>query len=94
MGIVDGTVTYTGLATTPTVQVLVPPENADQQKWKLLDKQLCGFIAVTINDNLQSHVHFDWANATCPSLAKTLWDKLFSMFGMSGLLGSSIFSIK
>jgi len=80
MGIVDGTVTYTGLAT-------APPENADQQKWKLLDKRLCGFIAVTISDNLQSHVHFDWADATCPSLAKALWDQLFRMFGMSGLSG-------
>jgi len=87
MGIVDGTVTYTGLATAPTPQVPIPPENADQQKWKLLDKRLCGFIAVTINDNLQSHVHFDWADATCPSLAKALWDQLFRMFGTSGLSG-------
>ena len=32
MGIVDGTVTYTDLATAPTAQVPVPPENANQQK--------------------------------------------------------------
>ena len=70
MGIVDGTVTYAGLATSPTALVSAPPENADQQKWKLLDKWLCGFIAVTINDNLQSHVRFDWTDVTCPSLAK------------------------
>jgi len=87
MGIVDGTVTYTGLATAPTAQVPIPPENTNQQKWKLLDKWLCGFIAVTINDNLQSHVHFNWADATCPFLVKVLWDKLCSMFGMLGLLG-------
>jgi len=87
MGIIDGTVTYTGLATAPTAQVPAPPENANQQKWKLLDKRLCGFIAVTLNDNLQSHVHFDWADATCPSLAKALWDQLFRMFETSDLSG-------
>ena len=70
-----------------TVLIPVSPENTDQQKLKILDRQLYGFIAVTLNNNLQSHVHFDWADVTCASVSKALWDKMFNIFGMSGLLG-------
>jgi len=48
--------TYASLATAPTALVPAPPENDEQKKWKLLDKHLCGFIAVTLNNNLQLHV--------------------------------------
>ena len=50
------TMTYASLATAPTALVPAPPENDEQKKWKLLDKHLCGFIAVTLNNNLQLHV--------------------------------------
>ena len=75
---VDGTLTYAAL-----------PAGADladrQQKWKLLDKRILGLMASTIDDSLLSHVVYDWADpVTFPSISKSLWDKLKTLFGTTG----------
>ena len=58
----------------------------DQQKWKMLDHHVLDFIAGTISDSLTTHVNYDWEDqATCPSVSKTLWEKLKSLFGTTGL---------
>ena len=59
---------------------------ADQQKWKMLDCHVLGFIAGTISDSLTTHVNYDWKDqTTCPSVSKALWEKLKSLFGTTGL---------
>ena len=59
---------------------------ADQQKWKMLDCQVLGFITDTISDSLTTHVNYDWEDqATCPSVSKALWEKLKSLFRTAGL---------
>ena len=59
---------------------------ADQQKWKMLDHCVLGFIAGTISDSLTTHVNYDWKDqTTCPSVFKALWEKLKSLFGTTGL---------
>ena len=61
---------------------------ADQQKWKMLDHQVLGFITDTISDSLTTHVNYDWEDqATCSSVSKALWEKLKSLFGTTGLAG-------
>jgi len=44
---VDGTLTYSAQA-----------DAADQLRWKLLDKQVLGLMASTINDSLFMHVNY------------------------------------
>ena len=75
---VDGTLMYAAL-----------PAGADladrQQKWKLLDKRILGLMANTIDDSLLSHVVYDWADpVTFPSISKSLWDKLKTLFSTTG----------
>jgi len=53
---VDGTLTYTAQA-----------DGADRLKWKLLDKQVLGLMASTINDSLLMQVNYEWADlVVCP----------------------------
>ena len=60
----------------------------DQQKWKMLDRQVLSFIAGTISDSLTTHVKYDWVDqVTCPSVSKAFWEKLKSLFGTTGLAG-------
>ena len=74
---VDGSLLYTAITST-----------ANQQKWKMLDHQVLGFIASTISNSLTTHVNYDWEDqATCPSMSKALWEKLKSLFGTTGLAG-------
>ena len=59
---------------------------ANQQKWKILDHWVVGFITGTISDSLTIHVSYDWEDqATCPSISKALWEKLKSLFRTTGL---------
>ena len=59
---VDGSLLYTAMIGT-----------ADQQKWKMLNHQVLGFIAGTISDSLTTHVNYDWEDqATCLSVSKAL----------------------
>ena len=59
---------------------------ADQQKWKMLDCHVLGFIAGIISDSLTTHVNYDWEDqATCSSVSKALWEKLKFLFGTTGL---------
>ena len=61
---------------------------ADQQKWKMLDCQVLGFIVGTISDSLTTHVNYDWEDqATCSSVSKALWEKLKYLFRTTGLAG-------
>ena len=74
---VDGTLLYTAMVGA-----------TDQQKWKMLDRQVLGFIAGTISNSLTTHVNYDWADqVACPSVSKALWEKLKSLFGTIGLAG-------
>ena len=75
---VDGTLMHAALP--------VEAELADrQQKWKLLNKHILGLMASTVDDSLLSHVVYDWAGpAMFPSISKTLWDKLKTLFGTTG----------
>jgi len=74
---IDGTLTYTAQA-----------DAADRLKWKLLDKQVLGLMASTINDSLLMHMNYEWADpAVCPSILKALWDCLKGLFGTIGLPG-------
>ena len=59
---------------------------ADQQKWKMLDHHILGFIAGAISDSLTTNVNYDWKNqATYPFVSKALWEKLQSLFGTTRL---------
>ena len=61
---------------------------ADQQKWKMLDHHVLGFITGTISNSLTTHVNYDWEDqTTCPSVSKPLWEKLKSLFRTTGLAG-------
>ena len=74
---VDGTLLYTAMVGA-----------TNQRKWKMLDRQVLGFIAGTISDSLTTHVNYDWADqVACPSVSKALWEKLKSLFGTTGLAG-------
>ena len=74
---VDGTLLYTAMVGA-----------TDQQKWKMLDQRVLGFIAGTISDSLTTHVNYDWVDqVACPSVSKALWEKLKSLFGTTGLAG-------
>ena len=74
---VDGSLLYTAMTGA-----------ADQQKWKVLDCCILGFIAGTISDSLTTHINYDWEDqTTCPSVSKALWKKLKSLFGTTGLAG-------
>ena len=45
----------------------------DQQKWKMLDQQVLGFIAGTISNSLTTHINYDWVDqVACPSVSKAL----------------------
>ena len=72
---INGSLLYTAMTGT-----------ANQQKWKMLDCWVLGFIADTISDSLTTHVNYDWKDqATCPSVSKALWKKLKSLFRTTGL---------
>ena len=75
---IDGSLLYTAMTSA-----------ADQQKWKMLDCQVLGFIASTISNSLTTHINYDdWEDqTTCPSVSKVLWKKLKSLFGTTGLAG-------
>jgi len=74
---VDGTLTYAAQA-----------DAADQLKWKLLDKQVLGLMASTINDSLLTHVNYEWMDpVVCPSISKALWNILKGLFGTVGIPG-------
>ena len=74
---VDGSLLYTTMTSA-----------ADQQKWKMLDCRVLGFIAGTISNSLTTHVNYDWEDqTTCPSVSKPLWEKLKSLFRTTGLAG-------
>ena len=74
---VDGSLLYTAMTGA-----------ANQQKWKMLDHCILGFIASTISNSLTTHVNYDWEDqTTCPSVSKALWKKLKSLFGTTGLAG-------
>ena len=43
---------------------------ANQQKWKMLDCRVLGFIAGTISNSLTTYVNYDWEDqTTCPSMS-------------------------
>ena len=72
---VDGSLLYTTMTGT-----------ANQQKWKMLDCCVLGFIAGTISDSLTTHINYDWENQTTyPSVSKALWEKLKFLFRTTGL---------
>ena len=72
---IDGSLLYTAMTSA-----------ADQQKWKVLDCHVLGFIASTISDSLTTHINYDWEDqTTCPSVSKALWEKLKVLFGTTGL---------
>ena len=72
---INGSLLYTAMTGT-----------ADQQKWKMLDHHVLGFIASTISNSLTTHVNCDWEDQTiCLSVFKALWKKLKSLFGTTGL---------
>ena len=74
---VDGTLTYT-----------TQTNAANQLKWKLLDKQVLGLMASTINHSLLTHVNYKWTNPViCPLIWKALWDCLKGLFRIVGLPG-------
>ena len=50
---------------------------ADRVKWKLLDKQVLGLMASTINHSVLTHVNYEWADpVVCPLISNVLWDHL------------------
>ena len=74
---IDGSLLYTAMTGA-----------VDQQKWKMLDHQVLGFIAGTISNSLTTHVNYDWEDqTTCPSVSKALWEKLKFLFDTTGLAG-------
>ena len=81
---VDGTLTYTAQADT-----------ADRLKWKLLDKQVLGLMASTINDSLLTHVNYEWADlVVCPSIRRLSGIASKDSLGQSDSLDSSICSTR
>ena len=59
---IDGSLLYTAMTST-----------ANQQKWKMLDCQVLGFIAGIISNSFTTYVNYDWKDqATCPSVSKAL----------------------
>ena len=82
---VDGSLLYTTMTST-----------ADQQKWKMLDCHVFGFIAGIISNSLTTHVNYDWEDqATCPSVFKAFWEKNSKLsLGLPGQLDNSICSTR
>ena len=75
-GFIDGTRTFAN-----TIQ-------GDQEKWKVVDKRVCGIIANTLTDALVHNVSYDYADpAVCISVSKTVWDRMTALFASCGLAG-------
>ena len=75
-GFIDSTCTFAN--TTP----------GDQEKWKVVDKRVCGIIANTLTDALVHNVSYDYADpAVCISVSKTIWDRMTMLLTSRGLAG-------
>ena len=60
----------------------------NQEKWKVVNKRVCGIIANTLTDALVHNVSYDYANlAICISVSKTVWDRMTALFASHGLAG-------
>ena len=75
-GFIDGTHTFVN-----TIQ-------GDQEKWKIVDKMVCGIIANTLTDALVHNVSYEYADpAVNISVSKTVWDRMTLLFASCGLAG-------
>ena len=73
---IDGTCTFANTIT------------GNQEKWKVVDKRVCGIIANTLTDALVQNVSYEYANpAICISVSKTIWDRMTALFASCGLAG-------
>ena len=60
--VIDSSLLYTAMTGAPY-----------QQKWKMLDHQVLGFITSTISNSFTTHINYDWKDqTTCPSVSKAL----------------------
>ena len=60
----------------------------NQEKWKVVDKRVCGIIANTLTDALVHNVSYEYANPTVNiPVSKTVWDRMTSLFTSHGLAG-------
>ena len=60
----------------------------DQEKWKVVDKRVCGIIVNTLTDTLVHNVSYEYADpAINISVSKTVLDRMTLLFASCGLAG-------
>ena len=60
----------------------------NQEKWKVVDKRVCGIIANTLTDALVHNVSYEYADPTVnTSVSKNVWDRMTLLFTSHGLAG-------